>query len=239
MGAGGGSVALWLAERVAPTGSVLATDIKPGLIPRRPGLTVAQHDIVNDPLPESAFDLIHARLVLSHLPRRRQVLERLRTVLRPGGWLQIDEIDITHWVAPPTLGPRVRDLYGAYVAAMTRVLSAAGSDPTWGRSAARDMKEAGLVEVDPVCWTEMWGPGSPGVGLLISNSLHLEDRLLEAGMTRSCSGRFARSWRIPSSGRRPSPSTRFSPADRREPRGGRRTVSSPARRAARAVRPWP
>ncbi|MDP9848257.1 class I SAM-dependent methyltransferase [Streptosporangium lutulentum] len=185
VGAGGGSVALWLAERVAPTGSVLATDIKPGLIPRRPGLTVAQHDIVNDPLPESAFDLIHARLVLSHLPRRRQVLERLRTVLRPGGWLQIDEIDITHWVAPPTLGPRVRDLYGAYVAAMTRVLSAAGSDPTWGRSAARDMKEAGLVEVDPVCWTEMWGPGSPGVGLLISNSLHLEDRLLEAGMTRS------------------------------------------------------
>jgi SAM-dependent methyltransferase len=185
VGAGGGSVALWLAERVAPTGRVLATDIEPGLIPRRPGLTVAQHDIVNDPLPESAFDLAHARFVLSHLPRRQQVLERLRATLRPGGWLQIDEIDITHWVAPPTPDPRARELYGAYVAAMAQVLGAAGSDPTWGGSAARAVAEAGLVEVDAVRRTETWGFGSPGIGLLISNSLHLEDRFLEAGMTRS------------------------------------------------------
>jgi SAM-dependent methyltransferase len=185
VGAGGGSVALWLAERVAPTGRVLATDIKPGLIPRRPGLTVIRHDIVNDPLPEGAFDLVHARLVLSHLPGRQQVLERLRAALRPGGWLQIDEIDITRWVAPPISDPRARELYGSYVTAMAQVLGAAGSDPTWGGSAARAMGEAGLVDVDPVLWTEVWGPGSPGLGLLISNSLHLEDRFLEAGMTRN------------------------------------------------------
>jgi hypothetical protein len=30
IGAGGGSIARWLAERVGPTGSVLATDIDPG-----------------------------------------------------------------------------------------------------------------------------------------------------------------------------------------------------------------
>ncbi|WP_030905481.1 class I SAM-dependent methyltransferase [Streptosporangium amethystogenes] len=183
VGAGGGSVALWLAERVAPGGRVLATDIKPGLIPSRPGLTVARHDVVADPLPVDAFDLIHARLVLSHLPRRSQVLRRLRAALRPGGWLQIDEIDITRWVAPPTPGGREGELYGTYIAAMTRVLGAAGSDPTWGGSAAREMAEAGLVDVDPVRWTEVWERGSAGLGLLISNSHHLEERLVEAGMT--------------------------------------------------------
>ncbi|GAA4196598.1 methyltransferase domain-containing protein [Streptosporangium oxazolinicum] len=183
VGAGGGSVALWLAERVAPGGRVLATDIKPGLIPSRPGLTVARHDVVTDPLPEGAFDLIHARLVLSHLPQRRQVLSRLRAALRPGGWLQLDEIDITRWVAPPPSGGRAGEVYRAYVTATARVLGAAGSDPTWGGSAARDVAAAGLVDVDQARWTEVWERGSAGLGLLISNSHHLEDQLVAAGMT--------------------------------------------------------
>ncbi|MEU3166214.1 class I SAM-dependent methyltransferase [Streptosporangium sp. NPDC006930] len=183
VGAGGGSVALWLAERVTPGGHVLATDIKPGLIPSRPGLTVARHDIVTDPLPQDAFDLIHARLVLSHLPQRRQVLRRLRAALRPGGRLQLDEIDITRWVAPPASGGREGEVYGIYVTAMARVLGAAGSDPTWGSVAARDIAAAGLVDIDQVRWTEVWERGSAGLGLLISNSHHLEDHLTAAGMT--------------------------------------------------------
>ncbi|MBB2912513.1 SAM-dependent methyltransferase [Streptosporangium becharense] len=181
VGAGGGSVALWLAGQVAPAGRVLATDIKPGLIPSRPGLTVARHDVVHDPLPAGEFDLVHARLVLSHLPGRRRVLERLRTALRPGGWLQIDEIDVTRWMAPP--GSPSTSVYGVYTAAMARVLGAAGADPTWGGAAAGDIAEAGFTDVDPVCWTETWEHGSAGIGLLVSNSHHLEDRLLEAGMT--------------------------------------------------------
>ncbi|GAA2845700.1 hypothetical protein GCM10010517_02200 [Streptosporangium fragile] len=183
VGAGGGSVALWLAGRVAPDGRVLATDIKPGLIQARPGLTVVRHDIVRDPLPEGEFDLVHARLVLSHLSDRRRVLARLRTALRPGGWLQVDEIDITRWVAPPLPGARARNVYGVYTSTMARMLAAAGSDPTWGGVAAREIAEAGFTDVDPVRWTETWGHGSAGIGLLVSNSHHLEDRLLEAGMT--------------------------------------------------------
>ncbi|MGC5014895.1 class I SAM-dependent methyltransferase [Streptosporangium sp. DT93] len=182
VGAGGGSVALWLAERVAPHGHVLATDIKPGLIPFRDGLTVVRHDVVADPLPADAFDLIHARLVLSHLPRRDRVLRRLCAALRPGGFLQLDEIDITRWAAPPVSGGRAAEAYGAYVRAMARVLGDAGSDPTWGARVAAEMTGAGLVDVDPVRWTEVWEPGSAGLDLMISNSHHLQDRLLEAGI---------------------------------------------------------
>ncbi|GAA0981631.1 hypothetical protein GCM10009555_050080 [Acrocarpospora macrocephala] len=183
IGAGGGSVARWLAERVAPQGSVLATDIKPGLIPAHPGLTVTRHDIVHDPLPDAGFDLVHARLVLSHLPDRQHVLARLLRALRPGGWLQLDEIDITHWPALLTPDEQARELYETYLTTLATVLDAVGADPTWGRSVAQAVAEAGFTNVDPACKTEVWGPDSPGLGLLISNSHHLEAQLLAAGMT--------------------------------------------------------
>ncbi len=184
IGAGGGSVARWLADRVAPRGHVFATDIKPGLIPACDGLTVTRHDIVRDPLPPAAFDLVHARLVLSHLPERAAVLARLREALRPGGWLQVDEIDVTHW--PALLAPDhgSRELYETFLRAMASVLVGVGSDPTWGRSAAQEIAQAGFTQIDPWCHVEVWGPKSPGLELLTSNSFHLEDHFLATGLTR-------------------------------------------------------
>jgi SAM-dependent methyltransferase len=55
-------------------------------------LDVRQHDIVNDTLGQSAFDLIHARLVLEHLRERDEVLQKLVRALRPGGWLVIEDM---------------------------------------------------------------------------------------------------------------------------------------------------
>src|SRR5205085_6144894 len=84
VGAGGGSVVRHLAERVGPTGRVLATDIEPRFLEPLAGLDnvdVARHDIVVDPLPEAQFDLIHARLVLIHVPERLAVLHRLAAAL--------------------------------------------------------------------------------------------------------------------------------------------------------------
>ena len=72
LGGGGGSIAAWLSERVGPTGRVVVTDINTRFLDplQRPNLEVRRHNIVTDPLPEGAFDLIHARLVLMHLPER-------------------------------------------------------------------------------------------------------------------------------------------------------------------------
>lgn len=93
IGAGGGSIARWLAERVGPTGSVLATDIDPRFVPasRLDQLQVVRHDVTTDAIPAARYDLIHARLVLSHLPQRLAVLVRLSQALRPGGWLVIED----------------------------------------------------------------------------------------------------------------------------------------------------
>ena len=183
VGAGGGSVASWLAQRVAPSGRVLATDIKPGHIPARAGLEVVQHDIVRDPLPEAAFDLICARLVLRNLPERRAVLDRLIRVLRPGGWLQLDEFDITYGPALLMPDPQARHLYETFMAAKTRLFDTAGADGAWGQHAAQAMHDAGLVDIDPVPHLELWHAGSAGVRLLINNTFHLRDQFIKAGMT--------------------------------------------------------
>src|SRR5580704_5981809 len=93
IGAGAGSIARWLAERVGPTGSVLATDIDPRFIPasQMGQLEVVRHDVTTDAIPAARYDLIHARLVLSHLPQRLDALVRLSQALRPGGWLVIED----------------------------------------------------------------------------------------------------------------------------------------------------
>lgn len=183
VGAGGGSVAVWLAGRVAPSGRVLATDIKPGHIPASPGLEVTQHDIVHDPLPETAFDLIHARLVLLHLPERLAVLDRLVRALRPGGWLQLDEFDITYGPALLMPDTRARELYEAFLAAKAKLFDTAGGDVAWGQHVPQAMQDAGLVDIDPAIHLELWHAGSAGVRLLIHHTFHLRDRFIEAGMT--------------------------------------------------------
>lgn len=183
VGAGGGSVAVWLAGRVAPSGRVLATDIKPEHIAQGPGCHVVQHDIVTDPLPEAAFDLVHARLVLLHLPERRQVLGRLVRALRPGGWLQLDEFDITYGPALLMARETDQELYERFLEAKARLFEAAGADGAWGQRAPQAMRDAGLVDIDPVVAVQTWRAGSPGAGLLMHHTFHLRDRLVAEGMT--------------------------------------------------------
>ena len=183
VGAGGGSIATWLAERVAPTGEVVATDIDPVHIPAHPHLCVLRHDMVRDALPEEAFDLVHSRLVLRHLPERHTALAKMTRALRPDGWLQLDEFDIDY--GPVLLAPSraAGELYERFLAAKARMFANAGADGAWGRHAAAAMREAGLVDIDPVPYAVPWHADSPGVRLLVHLTHHLRDRLVAAGMT--------------------------------------------------------
>jgi SAM-dependent methyltransferase len=98
VGAGSGSIARWLAERVGPSGHVVATEIDPRFLEgltalNLPNLEVQRHDIGLGELPERNFDLIHARLLLIHVPQRQEALARLVVALKPGGWLVIEDVD--------------------------------------------------------------------------------------------------------------------------------------------------
>src|SRR4051794_32607277 len=58
VGAGGGSIARWLAAHVGRRGHVVALDLKPQHIRANPAITVVTHDLnSDDPLPAGPFDI--------------------------------------------------------------------------------------------------------------------------------------------------------------------------------------
>jgi SAM-dependent methyltransferase len=96
VGAGRGSMAVWLAERVGESGQVVATDIDVTYLKRlnHPNVEVRQHNILEDPLEAlgpGSFDLVSSRLMLFWLAdQQEQAIRRMVECLRPGGWL-VDE----------------------------------------------------------------------------------------------------------------------------------------------------
>jgi ubiquinone/menaquinone biosynthesis C-methylase UbiE len=94
VGAGGGSIALWLAERVAPHGKVVATDLETDFLEavaaEVPTLEVLRHDLTTDELPTD-FDLVHARWTVEWLPDKRHALRQMIAALRRGGVLLDEE----------------------------------------------------------------------------------------------------------------------------------------------------
>jgi len=85
VGGGGGSIARWLAERVGPSGRVVVTDIDARWLDfKHPNIELREHNIATDELEWGAFDLVHERLVLIHLPERERALRRMIDALSPG-----------------------------------------------------------------------------------------------------------------------------------------------------------
>ncbi|MEV7231222.1 methyltransferase domain-containing protein [Polymorphospora sp. NPDC051019] len=185
IGAGGSEIAVWLAAQVGPAGSVTATDLKPRHIGSHPRLTVLRHDITTDPLPDGPFDLIHARLVLMHLPQREQLLAILAAALAPGGVLVIEDWHATaDAVVLDAATDDDRDLFTAYQRAVNqRVFQAAGSDPQWALRLHQQMRRAGLHDVDTVINAPVWHSGSPGLILALTAIAEHRDRLRAAGLT--------------------------------------------------------
>lgn len=182
VGTGHGSIARWLARRVAPTGNVLAIDIDPGEIEQHPNLTVAVHDITTDALPTECFDLIVVRLLMQHVSRRADVLATLVGALKPGGWLQIDELDAGY---EPVLLAADKELVEKFLVAKKAYMRSRDGDPEWGRKAADAMRVSGLVDIEPRLHIGSRHEGSPGLALQLSHTHHLRGGLLEAGMTEA------------------------------------------------------
>lgn len=186
VGAGGGSIARWLADRVGTSGSVVATDIDVSRTTGGPAnLEIRKHDIVSGDLPESEFDVVHARLVLIHLPERAGVLDRILRALRPGGRLLLDEFDTTWTPVLTAPDPASARLYTKVVGAVHRVLELGGLEQAWGRNAAAAMTAAGYADVDVRGYCEAWRGGSAGCALHAANARQLEDEIVAHGLATS------------------------------------------------------
>jgi SAM-dependent methyltransferase len=181
VGAGGPSVASWLAGQVAPDGHVLATDIETAWLEGAQSFEVRRHDVGAEPPPPGPFDLVHARLLLVHVPPREAALTSMVSVLRPGGWLVVEEAD-------PALQPLVcleettaaERLANRLKAGFRSLLADRGVDLAYGRSLPRRLRNAGLVDVAADAYFPIGGPVC--AELERATTVQIRDRLVAAGL---------------------------------------------------------
>src|SRR6266851_10272368 len=189
IGGGGGSIAAWLGERCGPSGHVLVTDIDPRyLVESAPldcsHIEIQRHDIGTDPLPAQPFDLIHARLVLIHVPMRERALERMVTALKPGGLLVVEDFDPTFIDSRyPTSDAAAAALFQKMVAVQGRLMAARSGELalTWGRSLYWRLQAHGLVNVGMEGYLAVREGGSPGARLFGANFEQIRQEAVNAG----------------------------------------------------------
>lgn len=186
LGPGAGSIAYWLADR---GGRVTAVDLDPNLLREHPGVTIVQAD-VRDELPAGPFDLIHARLLLVHLPTRREIVARLVERLAPGGHLVIGEFadqPLRVYTAPSDADG---ELFVKVLDGLLSLLSAHGGDMGWAHEAHGVFTGLGLADVHSTEHAESWTGGSTGARLYKVNIEQKWDALLGAGFAESELERF-------------------------------------------------
>lgn len=98
LGCGTGLVTLMLAPRVA---GIVALDGSRGMLERlevkmkemeQGNIRTAQIDLERDELPRGPFHLVTAAMLLHHIPHVAQLLDSLRGLLHPGGWIALADL---------------------------------------------------------------------------------------------------------------------------------------------------
>lgn len=180
IGAGAGSIARWLTQRVGRTGDVVATDVDTRFLDALdgPALRVWRHDIVAEPLEQGSYDLVHTRFLLMHLPERDRAIRHILAALRPSGWLLLEEGDFPSYQCsyPPS------EVLRSTGAAVIRLLAAKGADTEYGPKLYPALAAAGLInlgieaqQIIVPCGTEL----IPAFTLLLAQ---LEEKLVAGGL---------------------------------------------------------
>lgn len=152
IGAGTGSVALWMAEQVGPSGSVTAVDRSAAQLEllsvraaarNLPWLRMVCADATNTGLARGGFDLVFSRAMINHLVDPIVAVREMVELVRPGGQVVVAEVDLgTIRTMPPThCYDRLRELYIAFAIAD-------GRDGCNGNKLPALLRAAGLEQLD-------------------------------------------------------------------------------------------
>jgi SAM-dependent methyltransferase len=117
-GCGTGEALTWLHELVAPNGTVVGVDLSAAHLEAargrlRPGVTILQADLLGGPLPVQSFDFIWCVNTIHHLRDPLQGINRLASLLRPGGRIALGQSSL------------LPDMYFAWDARLERVTNEA------------------------------------------------------------------------------------------------------------------
>lgn len=180
VGAGAGSIARWLSNRVGHFGKVHAIDIETAYMAglSAPNLEIRQQDITTTPLDEGAYDLVHSKILLMHLPDRERVLGEFAKALKPGGHLLVEEADIRsiQRVDPPS------PLLTRAASALETFFYFGGADPGYGMKLLPAFRRTGLKFMGTDCQLTAVQAGTPEMQTIVLSLAKLAPMITKVGL---------------------------------------------------------
>ncbi len=170
-----------LSEWVGPSGDVTGTDIDERLLEAAGSFLEAEgisnvelvvDDIFDSKLEPQGFDLVHARFVIAPLGRGSEQAASFRRLVRPGGFLVLEEWDLGSWHFNPP-APAAERL----IQELSDVFAGLGGEA--GRILPGLIREIGIDEPEIDARIVALKPGHPYLRLPLQFSVALESRLLE------------------------------------------------------------
>ena len=179
VGAGGGSVARWLADR-GP--SVVALDLDARFLREAPGkrIEIVEADILGARLEPASFDLVHARYVLLHIVDHERALDAMLRALKPGGFIVLEEPDFSIARAAAGSDPARRAFARVHHAVATMFRSR-GMDGGLGFRLPEMLLDRGLVELAVENETPLAQGGSGIAEMMRLSAIQLGDTYVSTG----------------------------------------------------------
>jgi SAM-dependent methyltransferase len=170
------ALSLW----VGSSGTVVGTDINRDLLAAAgafvaegamANVELVEDDLFASALPSESFDLVHARFQLAPIGRAPEQLASYRRLVRPGGWLVLEDPDAASWHFNPP-APAAERLIGLILDAFR----AGGGDFDAGRSLREHLVGLGI---DPVLDAHAiaLSPGHPYLRLPLQFASSLTPRI--------------------------------------------------------------
>jgi ubiquinone/menaquinone biosynthesis C-methylase UbiE len=175
LGAGGGSMARWLGDRVGETGFVTAVDRDVTLLSHlehRENVELVETSIENWRVPSGSLDLIHTRNVLMHIDEADMIISRLVEALRPGGVLLLEEADYF-------------PLAGMTSVAVMEVANALVANWTWARTMPHTISQLSVEDINVTIDTSMMRGGSAEAAFWSYTFRSVEERLTNVELAAS------------------------------------------------------
>jgi len=193
-------IAAWLADQVGNDGFVVATDLDPRFLTAidAPNLEVRQHDIVQDPIEADSYDLVHARLVLEHLPQNDAALDHMINAVRPGGWLLVEDFDHASFLPDPASDALYLTAWSDFLRAFGILSVGRGLDLAYGRRLLGLLERRNLDSIRAEAHAAMQTGGSPRSEMLALSIAKMHDGLVSSGEVDGDSlGRLTTMLRMP------------------------------------------
>ena len=179
IGTGGGSILQWLGERVGRDGRTVGIDKKTTYLKQ---FTASPYEVVEGDVLEleliGPFDLIHSRYVLIHNCSAPEILVKLKTLLKPGGHLVLEEPDFesAEWIDDKyrSAGEKVNE-------AIRGMFNNMSLDPGFGKRLPWLVSQLGLAVIHVETISHLEAGGSP-VALVMADSAEvLRNKYLSTG----------------------------------------------------------